>query len=167
MIQVRASVTASRVPSLSFQATSRPECGLEGHDTPQLIYAFWPTTPRFGLEPTYWPGTHVLAWNERFPHISERESFLRHQLRGQDLNLRPLGYEPSELPSCSTPRRLYKDYHAERRGSDNPRRGTNTTPCGCKRAQTKISNALRVAKEPSSQEKRPPLWALPSINMPT
>src|SRR5688500_19432883 len=26
-------------------------------------------------------------------------------LRGQDLNLRPLGYEPSELPSCSTPRR--------------------------------------------------------------
>src|SRR5699024_11736999 len=26
--------------------------------------------------------------------------------RSQDLNLRPLGYEPSELPSCSTPRRL-------------------------------------------------------------
>src|SRR6202000_1713359 len=24
--------------------------------------------------------------------------------RGQDSNLRPLGYEPSELPSCSTPR---------------------------------------------------------------
>jgi hypothetical protein len=29
-------------------------------------------------------------------------------LRGQDLNLRPLGYEPSELPNCSTPR--YKKY---------------------------------------------------------
>jgi hypothetical protein len=26
-------------------------------------------------------------------------------LRGQDLNLRPLGYEPNELPDCSTPRR--------------------------------------------------------------
>ncbi len=26
------------------------------------------------------------------------------QLRGQDLNLRPSGYEPDELPSCSTPR---------------------------------------------------------------
>jgi hypothetical protein len=26
-------------------------------------------------------------------------------LRGQDLNLRPSGYEPDELPDCSTPRR--------------------------------------------------------------
>ena len=24
-------------------------------------------------------------------------------LRGQDLNLRPSGYEPDELPDCSTP----------------------------------------------------------------
>ena len=27
-------------------------------------------------------------------------------LRGQDLNLRPLGYEPNELPGCSTPRQF-------------------------------------------------------------
>ena len=26
-------------------------------------------------------------------------------LRGQDLNLGPSGYEPDELPDCSTPRR--------------------------------------------------------------
>ena len=26
--------------------------------------------------------------------------------RGEDLNLRPSGYEPDELPDCSTPRRL-------------------------------------------------------------
>ena len=29
-------------------------------------------------------------------------------LRGQDLNLRPLGYEPNELPDCSTPRSYAK-----------------------------------------------------------
>jgi hypothetical protein len=28
-------------------------------------------------------------------------------LRGQDLNLRPSGYEPDELPDCSTPRPIY------------------------------------------------------------
>jgi hypothetical protein len=29
--------------------------------------------------------------------------------RGQDLNLRPSGYEPDELPDCSTPRREHDD----------------------------------------------------------
>ncbi len=29
---------------------------------------------------------------------------LMEELRGKDLNLRPLGYEPNELPGCSTPR---------------------------------------------------------------
>ena len=28
-------------------------------------------------------------------------------LRGQDLNLRPSGYEPDELPGCSTPRQYW------------------------------------------------------------
>ena len=27
-------------------------------------------------------------------------------LRGQDLNLRPSGYEPDELPDCSTPQQM-------------------------------------------------------------
>jgi hypothetical protein len=30
------------------------------------------------------------------------------KLRGQDLNLRPSGYEPDELPGCSTPRSCNK-----------------------------------------------------------
>ncbi len=36
--------------------------------------------------------------------------------RGQDLNLRPSGYEPDELPDCSTPRRTMHGTHA--RASD-------------------------------------------------
>jgi hypothetical protein len=33
-------------------------------------------------------------------------------LRGQDLNLRPSGYEPDELPGCSTPRQHQERFRA-------------------------------------------------------
>ena len=40
----------------------------------------------------------------RNPHSAfrNREGWLR----GRDLNPRPLGYEPNELPDCSTPRQI-------------------------------------------------------------
>src|SRR3954466_9759996 len=37
-------------------------------------------------------------------------------LRGQDLNLRPSGYEPDELPGCSTPRRVVVGLRPRGRG---------------------------------------------------
>ena len=41
-------------------------------------------------------------------------------LRKKDLNLRPLGYEPNELPDCSIPR-CY-NFMAEKEGFEPPRR---------------------------------------------
>src|SRR5437868_7854708 len=41
-------------------------------------------------------------------------------LRGQDLNLRPLGYEPNELPDCSTPRQVWETARGARLSSPHP-----------------------------------------------
>ena len=51
-------------------------------------------------------------------------------LRGQDLNLRPSGYEPDELPGCSTPRQLFGEC---RPGSPDFPACPSSKPCFCGR----------------------------------
>jgi hypothetical protein len=50
----------------------------------------------------------LIAGNESSSESSRGGSGASNQLRGQDLNLRPSGYEPDELPGCSTARDVIK-----------------------------------------------------------
>src|SRR5579863_685609 len=53
-------------------------------------------------------------------------------LRGLDLNQRPLGYEPNELPGCSTP-------HIQ--CSNTPEHGSNARQGDCDRIEASSSDA--------------------------
>ena len=52
---------------------------------------------------------HQPTGSEGLKELSNERASTR-KLRGQDLNLRPSGYEPDELPGCSTPRQWVPPY---------------------------------------------------------
>ena len=65
--------------------------------------------------------------------------------RGQDSNLRPRGYEPRELPGCSTPRQLFP-YSIEFR---NPRKACYGGPgnsCGIDRSVERFARIIRIER---------------------
>jgi hypothetical protein len=71
----------SRVPSSCSTGTGRPWQAASQRHRQYLAE---------NEKPAFWRGFFSKRW-----------------LRGRDLNPRPLGYEPNELPDCSTPRQKH------------------------------------------------------------
>ena len=70
-------------------------------------------------------------------------------LRGQDLNLRPSGYEPDELPGCSTPRYVAVSPVVEPAGFE------PATPCLQSRCSPAELRPRREDKSPRREDKSP------------
>ena len=68
-------------------------CGVEEAENPQKL----------GQTGTGLDAAQTLLYNEKSQALHKGVPEIL-WLRGQDLNLRPSGYEPDELPNCSTPR---------------------------------------------------------------
>jgi hypothetical protein len=74
--------------------------------------------------------THPVGEGDKAGQVGTRERRKRRRgasggwLRGVDLNHRPLGYEPNELPDCSTPHFDHNQWHRHRQTAGRLKRHT-------------------------------------------
>ncbi len=105
---------------------------------------------------------------EALPGLPERASDLvLRWWRGQDLNLRPSGYEPDELPDCSTPRR--SGDHIVRPGdprANPPFVGRGAAGFPGARCTDSVHMAPEKARRAARRLSRQPRWAPPGGRSP-
>ena len=95
------------------------------------------------------PG-HEIAFQARF-----------YWLRGRDLNPRPLGYEPNELPDCSTPRRHYaRNPHVRQQAIPPSARGPRPFTGRLRRASLNWTRppATTAASDLAAEPPSTPVW---------
>ena len=76
----------------------------EGADLQSAAFSLFATLPDIKL---IWRETESNRRHMELQSIALPTELPSQLLREQDLNLRPSGYEPDELPSCSIPRYSY------------------------------------------------------------
>jgi hypothetical protein len=100
---LRSEISNLRSPGTDRRDSSPGAGGGEGIRTPD---------PRVAnavlCQLSYTPDSNFRLWISDYGFDNPKSAFCNPQskgwLRGRDLNPRPLGYEPNELPDCSTPR---------------------------------------------------------------
>ena len=131
-----------------------------------ILTIFKNASPRAGLRPALVPraggagpsrrlatcpfGARTLRQAEERERIQGRtRDRSRAGLRGQDLNLRPSGYEPDELPGCSTPRYVAVSPVVEPAGFE------PATPCLQSRCSPAELRPRREDKGPAGKTRAP------------